>query len=333
MLEHIMDDNLIPRPIGQIVLASALAVAIASTLHQQAGEQAVAPSLTDPNTELLQLEEERHQRLTLPVSIEGVGPFDFMIDTGSQATVVTHELNERLGLTNAGTGVVIGMASRREVELVELDGLKFGSRTIDGLTAPVLERDHIGADGIIGLDSLQDMRVLFDFREKTIAVADVDEKTSDRGFEIIVRAQPKLGQLLITKAYVEGVRATVIIDTGAQATLGNLALRDKVRKRRAEQDVITTDVNGVSLTTPLTFARSLKIQGLELKNVPITYADAPAFHALGLSDEPVLSLGMQHLEAFDRVAIDFNKRRVLFDLPSSANSPGLMRRKDVTRLK
>ena len=328
-----MDDNLIPRPIGQIVLASALAVAIASTLHQQAGEQAVAPSLTDPNTELLQLEEERHQRLTLPVSIEGVGPFDFMIDTGSQATVVTHELNERLGLTNAGTGVVIGMASRREVELVELDGLKFGSRTIDGLTAPVLERDHIGADGIIGLDSLQDMRVLFDFREKTIAVADVDEKTSDRGFEIIVRAQPKLGQLLITKAYVEGVRATVIIDTGAQATLGNLALRDKVRKRRAEQDVITTDVNGVSLTTPLTFARSLKIQGLELKNVPITYADAPAFHALGLSDEPVLSLGMQHLEAFDREAIDFNKRRVLFDLPSSANSPGFMRRKDVTRLK
>ena len=313
-----MDGYLIPHPLGQIALASALALTTASTLQQQAGEQAVAPSLTDPNTELLQLEAERHQRLTLPVNIEGVGPFDFMIDTGSQATAVTHEVNERLGLQDAGTAIVVGMASRREVSLVELDGLQFGSRTIDGLTAPVLERTHVGADGIIGLDSLQDMRVLFDFRNKTIAVADTNEKMSNRGFEIIVRARPKHGQLLITKAYVEGVKATVIIDTGAQATLGNMALRDKVRKRRADQDVITTDVNGVSLTTPLTFARSLKIQGLELKNVPITYADAPAFEALGLSDEPVLSLGMQHLKAFDRVAIDFNKKRVLFDLPGSA---------------
>lgn len=328
-----MDGNLLPRPLGEVILASALAIGMAATFQQQADDQAVAPSLTDPNTELLQLEADRHQRLTLPVRIEGIGPFDFMVDTGSQATAVTHEVNERLGLRDAGTGIVVGMASRREVALVELDGLSFGSRTIDGLTAPVLERDHLGADGIIGLDSLQDMRVLFDFRKNTIAVADVDEKTSDRGFEIVVRALPKLGQLLITKAYIEGVRTTVIIDTGAQATLGNIALRERIRKRRADQDVVTIDVNGVSLTTPLTFARSLKIQGLELKNLPITYADTPAFDALGFTDEPVLSLGMQHLKAFDRVAIDFNERRVLFDLPSSAKSPrGLMNRKDITKI-
>ncbi|WP_394730774.1 aspartyl protease family protein [Altererythrobacter sp. GH1-8] len=329
-----MDRNVIPTPLGQIILGSALALTLASTLQQQARDQAIAPSLTDPATELLQLEAEGNQRLTIPVRIEGVGPFDFMIDTGSQATVVTHEVNDQLSLTTAGTGIVVGMASRREVQLVELDGLQFGSRIIDGLTAPVLDRAHVGADGIIGLDSLQDMRVLFDFRERTIAVADVNEKTSDRGFEIVVRAQPKLGQLLITKAYIEGVQTTVIIDTGAQATLGNLALRERVRKRRAEQDVITTDVNGVSLTTPLTFARSLKIQGLELKNLPITYADAPAFEALGLADEPVLSLGMQHLQAFDRIAIDFSKRRVLFDLPDGSirQAPGGITRKPASRL-
>lgn len=303
------------------LLATVLAtVGLASTSQARVDDQPIAPDLADPGTELLQLEEERNKRLTLPVSIEGQGPFDFLIDTGSQATVVTHEVNERLGLTHAGTAIVVGMASREEVELVELDGLQFGSRIIDGLTAPVLDRSNIGADGIIGVDSLQDMRVLFDFREKTIAVADVDEKFSNRGFEIVVRARPRQGQLLITEAYVEGVRATVIIDTGAQATLGNLALREKVRKRRAEQDVITTDVNGASLTTPLTFARSLRIQGLELRNLPITYADAPAFEALGLGDQPVLSLGMQHLKAFDRVAIDFNKRRVLFDLPRGART-------------
>src|SRR3546814_19786435 len=89
------------------------------------------------------------------------------------------------------------MASRREVQMVELDRLVLGSRTINNVAAPVLQRGNIGADGIIGLDSLQDMRVLVDFRNETIAVADVDEERSDRGFEIVVRARHKLGQLLI----------------------------------------------------------------------------------------------------------------------------------------
>src|SRR3546814_14058686 len=105
------------------------------------------------------------------------------------------------------------------------------------------------------------MRVLVDFRNETIAVADVDEDRSERGFEIVVRARHKLGQLLITDALVEGVRATVIVDTGAQATMGNLALRDKIRARRAI-DVETTAVNGVSLIGQLSYAPSRKSCGL-----------------------------------------------------------------------
>jgi hypothetical protein len=61
--------------------------------------------------------------------------------------------------------------------------------------------------------------------------------------------------------------------------------------------------------------RSLTIGGLSLTNVPLAFADAPAFEALGLKDQPVLSLGMDHLRMFDRVAIDFSNRRVLFDVP------------------
>ncbi|MEL7217991.1 MAG: aspartyl protease family protein, partial [Pseudomonadota bacterium] len=133
-------------------------------------------------------------------------------------------------------------------------------------------------------------------------------------FEIIVRAKQKLGQLLITDAIVEGVKATVIIDTGAQSSLANNALREKIRAKRAS-DVTTMDVNGVTMIGQLSYVRSLEIQGLELKNVPLTFADAPAFEALGLKDKPVLSLGMQHLKMFDRVAIDFTRQRILFDVP------------------
>ncbi|WP_298463742.1 aspartyl protease family protein [uncultured Erythrobacter sp.] len=283
-------------------------------LGQKVDEQAIAPSMTDPATEILDLDEERNQRLTIPVTIGGAGPYDFMIDTGSQATAVTHRINDSLALTPLGTATLVGMASRRPVDLVEVNDLVVGNFTINDLVAPVLYRNHVGADGIIGLDSLQDFRVLIDFRKETIALEDVTKKNSRRGFEIIVRAKQKLGQLLITNAIVDGVKATVIIDTGAQASLANTALRDRIRSRHS-QEVTTMDVNGVTMTGDLSYVRSLEIEGLKLTNVPLTFADAPAFEALGLKDEPVLSLGMQHLKMFDRVAIDFSRQRVLFDVP------------------
>ena len=65
---------------------------------------------------------------------------------------------------------------------------------------------------------------------------------------------------------------------------------------QTDLEVTTTDVNGEPLLGQLAYVRSLEIEGLKLKNVPLTFADAPAFEALGLQDQPVLSLGMQHLK-------------------------------------
>lgn len=277
--------------------------------------EAVSPDIGDPATAVLDLDDDRNHRYTVPVMVGAAGPFDFMIDTGSQATAVTHQINEGLGLQPIATATLVGMASRRSVDLVEVDTMSFANHTVTEVLSPVLDRQHVGADGILGLDSLQNLRVLLDFRKETIAVQDVSELRNSRaGFEIIVRARRELGQLLITNAMVEGVRATVIIDTGAQSSIGNLALQERIRAKRS-QEVTTTDVNGISITGEMQMVRSLDIEGMALTNVALTFADAPAFEVLGLDDEPVLSLGMDHLRVFDRVAIDFANRRVLFDVP------------------
>lgn len=306
----------LPALAASLIASSSAAVAVEPPASSQGLEtQAIAPDLSDPSTEILDLEEDQAWRYTVPVMVEGSGPFDFMIDTGSQATAVTSQINEGLMLTPSGTATLVGMASRRSVDLVEVDSMTFGQHTVHDLISPVLDARNVGAYGILGLDSLQDFRVLIDFREETIAVQDVSELDNYRsGFEIVVRANQKLGQLLITDAVVEGVRATVIIDTGAQSSIGSLALQDRIRRKRAEE-VITTDVNGVEMTGELQLVKSLQIEGIALRNVALTFADTPAFDALGLGGQPVLALGMQHLRIFDRVAIDFSERRVLFDVP------------------
>lgn len=267
------------------------------------------------SAELVQLDADYHNRMTVPVHIQGEGPFNFMIDTGAEATVVTQALTDRLDLKSAGSAVVVGMASRVPVELVELDGLHFAARIIDGLQTPILQSQHIGADGILGLDSLQDLRVLIDFRADTIAVDDAKELGGNRGYEIIVRARRKLGRLIITEATLNGVRTAVIIDTGAQTSIGNLALRDKMRAKKREM-ISATDINGYDMVGALDFARTLRLAGMQINNLPVLYADGPAFEQLGLADRPAMILGMRDLRVFDRIAIDFSSRQILFDLPS-----------------
>jgi len=283
------------------------------------GAGQVDPDIASTPDEIVSGRTDRYDRMTVPVTIEGQGPFRFMIDTGAEATVVTHGLRDRLEMPLLGRATVVGMAARKQVELVELNGLEFAARVFDALHAPLLEAQHIGADGILGLDSLQDLRVLIDFREGTIAVNDAAALGGNRGYEIVVRARNKLGRLIITNAMVDGVKTSVIIDTGAQGSMGNRALQRRLKANRG-REVTTTDVTGATMIGSLTLARTIVIDRMRLTNVPVAYADAPAFAALGLADKPAMVLGIGDLRAFDRIAIDFAERTVLFDLPRSARA-------------
>ena len=157
--------------------------------------------------------------------------------------------------------------------------------------------------------------MLIDFRERRMAIADAEYEESNSGYEIIVRARKKLGQMIITDAKIDGVRAAVVIDTGAQNSIANPMLLRKLRARE-RHEIVSVDVLGTQLTSRATFLRSLQIGRAEMTNVQIGFADSPIFAALGLSRRPALVLGMNNLRVFDRVAIDFSTRRILFDMPS-----------------
>lgn len=268
------------------------------------------------DAEVLKMQRERFERMTVPVTIKGEGPFRFMIDTGAQATVLSIHLADQLELTERRTATLVGMASRRAVETTEIPEFGIGRRTLTIMTAPLVESGNIGgADGILGLDGLQGQRVLLDFVKQRMLVADADELGGNRGYEIIVRAQRSLGQLIIADALVNDVKTAVIIDTGAQASVGNMALLERLRRSRAFGENTMTDINGQDLTGQVRICESLSIGEMNLTDIPILFVDTPPFDALGFADRPALILGMNELKLFRRVAIDFNKRQVLFDLP------------------
>lgn len=278
------------------------------------------PLLPAGNTELVKFTDDRYDRMTVPVQIGSHGPFRFLIDTGSERTVLSRQIATTMGLPVTGNGVVVGVAGSQAVELVDVDEISLGKRTYYTLTAPLLEQQHIGADGIVGLDSLQEQRVLIDFPKDAITIGDAKSLGGSKGFEIVVNARRRSGQLIMTNAVVDGVRTDIVIDTGSDSSIGNLALRNALTRRRKAEQTTLYSVTGQQLSADLIMASTIEVTGLKMHNTFLAFADSPAFHRLGLEKRPAMLMGMAQLRMFKRVAIDFSTKRILFDLPTGMAS-------------
>ncbi|MEP7222611.1 MAG: retroviral-like aspartic protease family protein [Novosphingobium sp.] len=301
-------------------IAASLTVAICAALivAPATGQDITRPNTTRQDTEVLATGTDGHDRLTVPVKLGDSGPFRFMIDTGSQNTVVSDVLVKRLALVPRSKATLIGIAGVMQADLVEIDEIGLGSHFSYGILAPILQRTDIGADGILGLDSLQDQRVLIDFRRQTMQVGDARALGGNRGFEIVVTARRRSGQLILTNAMIDGVQADVVIDTGSDTTLGNRALqRELGRRGRSATQTQLLSVTGQQVSADIGQADTLEIHGVTFRGITIAFVDSPTFAHLGLDRRPAIFLGMREMRLFSRIAIDFKSRKVLFDLPPS----------------
>ena len=300
-------------------LAASAPLALLGALPLTAGQDAATRAAT---TDIIKTASDSSDRLTVPVRIGKNGPYDFLIDTGAERTVLARGLAERLGLVPNGRATLVGVAGSLVVDLVDVAEVRLGSRSFYDLSAPLLEGSNIGADGIIGLDGLRNQRVLIDFKRNLIAVDDAKILGGNRGYEIVVRARLRGDQLIMTNALVDGIKTDVVIDTGAQSTIGNRALQRAMARRRAPEKTSLTSVTGQSIVADLMFARRVTIGNLDFTDLPMVFADAPPFEKLNLSEKPAMLLGMGQLRAFQRVAIDFQERKILFDLPPHSETTG-----------
>jgi predicted aspartyl protease len=264
-----------------------------------------------------------HARMTVNVLVHGSGPYRFLVDTGSQRTVVSTRLAQVLGLEAGPQARVVGIAATHRVATAHVETIAVGSRSFHDLTVPLLEGENIGADGILGTDSLQHERVLLDFTRNAIHLGDARENGGRRGFEIVVRARRKSGRLILTDAKIDGVHVDVVIDTGASGSVGNPALQRALAGRKRLPPMLKgslSSVTGHDLQVEIGVAGKLDLAGISVSNVIIAYANAPAFGELKLAKRPAIFLGMRELRVFKRVAIDFSTKKVLLDIGDPAGN-------------
>lgn len=265
------------------------------------------------------------RRMAVPVMVGGQGPFSFLVDTGAERTVIARELADRLKLVEGAKLRLATIGSSTTVASYRVAALQMTDLHMGGFEAPAFAGRHIGAAGLIGVDMLEQRRVLIDFRKESMAILETKRRARPiiRDEDaIVVTARTMAGRLILSQARIDGRRIDVIVDTGAQTSVGNPALQRLVAQRRQHRlpfsPTILNAVSGEEVPAVRTAINRISIDGIEVTDLPVSFADAQAFRALGLADRPALLLGMDSLALFDRIEIDFPNQRVIFDMPSGA---------------
>ena len=303
-----------------ICLLAALAAALPAVAQDEMPHDDTVPYLPDDTS-----------RMTVAVNITGSGPYRFLVDTGSERTIISRELAQRLRLEPGATAEVHSMTEVSDVRTAIIPSLDLGVRRVRNIHAPMLERRHLGAEGMLGVDSLQAHRVLFDFaRQEMRITASRSEEIGWPEGSIVVTGRRLMGRLVLVDADVEGTPIRAIVDTGAQVSIGNSALRRRLERRRRLGPTVPIQllsVTGGQLSADATVVSEMRLGGVTINNLPIAFADVHPFRKLGLDDRPAILLGMDALTLFQRVSIDFANRRVrLLPLSERAGEMRLARR-------
>jgi predicted aspartyl protease len=277
-------------------------------------------------------------RMTAPVHINGKGPFQFVVDTGANRTVVSAELASSLDLRSGPIANVHGVAGVEPTQTAAIDELRVGSVVSRDLQAPRLPRQRLGADGLIGVDVLRNRRVVMDFRRGELQISasaqrdlgpldlrqeSTGQRRSDLGPKVSVPAKFRFGQLIIIGADIRRRPVTAFLDSGSQSTVGNSAMgalvsADLNAPRPMRLSVPVLSATGQTAMGELGVTPLLKIGGLTITGLPTVFADLHVFDLWGLQDRAALLIGVDVMRQFNAIELDYRDRKVVFYLKTSS---------------
>ena len=256
-------------------------------------------------------------RVLAAVSIDGRGPFRFIVDTGSNRSAISYRLAASLGLAAApgATIEVHGVTGSAVVPAVRVAQMRIGELALTDQLLPLLpDAVFADADGILGIEGLQGALLDVDFKQDRVTIRRSTGRRAADGY-LIVPARISSDGLLLVNGRIGGVHARIILDTGAERTIGNLALQRALEAGSRHGEVSAATVTGATpgaVGAVAFLAPAISIGDARMQNVPVTFADLHVFAVRGLLAAPALVIGMDVLGTVDRFVVDYRRREFQF---------------------
>jgi predicted aspartyl protease len=259
---------------------------------------------------------DRIGRVMTQVMVNGKGPFRFVIDTGASRSTLAPHLAKSLGLTQSvGHNVMLnGVTGAAEVPTVPVASIEIGALKFENQNLPVIFTSIMGnADGILGVAGFDDQRIDVDFKKDRVSVLTSNGQRPHYSM-VTARAVRNVNGLMIVDVRVgRRIKAKAVIDTGAERTLGNLALQIAMNKGHKNRKAVAAVVHGA--TPDITDGdvqeiKEARIGDMTLTNLECIFADFHVFKLWGLDQEPAMLIGMDMLGVLERLVIDYRRNEV-----------------------
>jgi predicted aspartyl protease len=260
---------------------------------------------------------DRIGRIWAPVMINGKGPFRLVLDTGASDSAITASVAAALGLVPSPSHLVLvhGVAGSAIVPTVQVDSLAVGDLDVASATLPIIANALGGAEGVLGTAGFSDKRIDIDFLHDRITIVRSHGQHAPLGFITLPLERSGPG-LLMVPGSVAQVHVHAVIDTGAERSIGNEALRRALVSRHALgtpdkiYDVTTHVQGGEMFESP-----PIMLGEIEIRGARITYGEVHVFEHWHLTREPALLIGMDALGLLDELIIDYQRRELQLRTP------------------
>lgn len=207
--------------------------------------------------------------LTVPVSINGRGPWEFVVDTGTNETVIDPNLATELGVNGTKRVVLDTLAGRQTVSLARAESISVEDRSLNRQQVLVGEIDAVRRldgriRGILGLDFLYHFAFSLDYEHAQLrlnslqTLADPEDSSGER-----VHVRLLGGRLLVPCAWRGSGERFLALDSGIAYVL--LFESDQGGSAKGNEGRTTLTTNASSTEAARTKLRDLFVGGKRLR--------------------------------------------------------------------
>jgi len=254
--------------------------------------------------------------LLAPARINGQYAGHFMFDTGSSLGVVSTGVAGRLGLPSEGKSKATGIGGVQAFEFRPIRSLEFGGLGMADDRLAAISLHSMGAgigtsvSGLIGIRALGGLPFTINYTDSTLTVYRHDRFKPPENTPVFPARFDFVGLPMVTAQIGNGHEVWLILDSGADSelTLPRKCLEDwpDIVEVTGTGAGASAGIGGTVASTR-TWLGSLRLFGLDLKNTPVTFEQAP--DVFTRQHKPIGRIGGALLKNF-RLTIDPQRGKI-----------------------
>jgi hypothetical protein len=261
--------------------------------------------------------------LVIPVKINQSGPYDFMVDTGSQFNVIDPALAASLQVKAQGTIGVIATATYSQASVAALDSLEAGSHLV---SKPMVMIEDLGpiqaADprirGVLGENFLAHFDVLIDYGRGLLCLGQTSDMENDvRGERIPLVTSghpeneiPSSPRLVISVNLSDAGSRPILLqlDSGSDGPMlyaGNQSLEQPILRRARLQSPEVGEARRAFAVLP---PQDMRIGSKTIRRVPFVTPVSASQNIPDREEDGILATVL-----FERVYINHTNRYIILN--------------------